>query len=108
MQQSVTVKANETVSFSQTNSYQKGKITARKYDKTTGTSAQGEATLQGAVYGLYAAETMTNPYSGGTYYTKDQLIGERTTKADGTMSAWENLPLGKYTSKKSLLQKDIN
>ena len=94
--QSVTIKANETVSFSQTNTYQKGKITARKYDSSTGSTAQGEATLQGAVYGLYAAETMTNPYSGGTYYTKDQLVGERTTNADGTMSAWENLPLGKY------------
>ena len=94
--QSVTIKASETVSFSQTNNCQKGKITARKYDSSTGTNPQGEATLQGAVYGLYAAEEITNPFNGNTYYSKNQLVGERTTDADGKMSAWENLPLGKY------------
>lgn len=94
--QQIEIKPNETVSFIQTNQYQKGTITLRKMDAETGSDPQGDTTLAGAVYGLYAAQTIVNPFSNDTYYVKDQLVGQRTTRANGSMAAWTNLPLGNY------------
>ncbi|MCR0531729.1 hypothetical protein MKC55_20495 [[Clostridium] innocuum] len=67
-----------------------------KQDKDTGNRPQGEATLEGAVYGLYAAEDIMDPSNDGTViHKKDSLIGQITTdkNASGTI---ENLYLGEY------------
>ena len=67
-----------------------------KEDKDTGNRPQGEATLEGAVYGLYAAEDIMDPsYDGTVIHKKDSLIGQITTdkNASGTI---ENLYLGEY------------
>ena len=57
------------------------KSTLTKEDKETGTTAQGDATLEGAVYGFYAAEDIYDPANDGTIkYHKDQLISTHTIK----------------------------
>lgn len=67
-----------------------------KEDKDTGNRPQGDATLTGAVYGLYAKEDILDPSMDGTViHKKDSLIGKITTdeNASGTI---ENLYLGEY------------
>lgn len=43
-----------------TNKYKKVKVTAVKLDEETGKTAQGDATLEGAVYGMYSDKACTN------------------------------------------------
>lgn len=67
-----------------------------KEDKDTGNRPQGDATLTGAVYGLYAKEDILDPSMDGTViHKKDSLIGKIKTdkNASGTI---ENLYLGEY------------
>lgn len=67
-----------------------------KEDKDTGNRPQGDATLTGAVYGLYAKEDILDPSMDGTViHKKDSLVGKITTdkNASGTI---ENLYLGEY------------
>ena len=51
---SIDVKYNTTTSAEVTNKHQKGTITIHKEDSETGTTPQGDATLSGWVFGLYA------------------------------------------------------
>lgn len=79
-----------------------------KEDKDTGNRPQGDATLTGAVYGLYAKEDILDPSMDGTViHKKDSLVGKITTdkNASGTI---ENLYLGNITGKKSVHLKDMN
>lgn len=67
-----------------------------KEDKDTGNRPQGDVTLTGAVYGLYAKEDILDPSMDGTViHKKDSLVGKITTdkNASGTI---ENLYLGEY------------
>ena len=85
------------VAFSHT--FADDKLMARfqlvKVDAETGTP-QGNAKLSGAVYGLYARETIAHPDgSTGALYEKDALVLTMTTDADGKASA-ENLYPGRY------------
>lgn len=67
-----------------------------KEDKDTGNRPQGDATLTGAVYGLYAKEDILDPSMDGTViHKKDSLVGKITTdkNASGTI---ENLYLEEY------------
>lgn len=62
----------------------------------TGNEAQGDATLEGAVYGLYAREDIVHPDGRtGTIYKKDTLITSLTTDKNGEASV-SDLYLGKY------------
>ena len=66
-----------------------------KLDKENGSRKQGDATLEGAVYGLYAAENIYDPTNDGTViYTKDKEV-TRKAITNGKAKA-VNLPLGKY------------
>ncbi len=57
--------------------------------------AQGDATLQGAIYGLYAKEDILSPDDGHILYSAGQQIATGTTDEEGKIS-WEDLYLGKY------------
>ena len=51
-----------------------------KEDSETGKNAQGDATLEGAVYGLYAREAIGYPDgSSGVLYPKDAQVATLTT-----------------------------
>ena len=58
-------------------------------------TAQGDATLEGAVYGLYAKENILSPDNGNVIYSAGTLIESKTTDAEGKIT-WTNLYLGKY------------
>ena len=66
-----------------------------KKDKETG-AAQGDATLEGAVYGLYARNDIVHPDGAtGVIYRAGEQITTMTTDKDGKASV-ENLYLGDY------------
>ncbi len=65
-----------------------------KVDKDTN-RAQGEATLEGAKYALYAASPILDPADDSVLYTTDTKVLEVTTDAEGKANA-QNLYLGKY------------
>lgn len=67
-----------------------------KEDSETGKNAQGDATLEGAVYGLYAREAIGYPDgSSGVLYPKDAQIATLTTDKSGNASVSGLYP-GKY------------
>jgi len=69
-------------------------IDVSKVDRNTGDSVpQGDATLEGAVYGLYMNEDIEHP--DGTSYMKGQKVAEGTTDKDGKIS-FEGLFPAKY------------
>ena len=82
--------------ISVTDERQKVSITVEKQDAETGNAAQGDATLEGAVYGLYAREDIIHPDGRtGTIHKKDSLITSLTTDKNGEASV-SDLYLGKY------------
>lgn len=73
----------------------KGKLSITKTDSEK-KSAQGDATLCGAVYGLYASEDIISPDgSGEVIYTKNEQLGTLTTDSMG-ISEFQDIPLGDY------------
>lgn len=78
-----------------------GKITIEKRDRETGKKAQGDATLKGATYRVYADEDIYNKAKTKKYYTKGDVVAERVTKDDGSTDEVSNLPLGKYIVKET-------
>ena len=70
-------------------------INLTKKDKETGT-AQADATLEGAIYGLYAREDIVHPDGAtGVIYLAGTKVAEFTTDQDGK-STVKDLYLGKY------------
>lgn len=62
----------------------KGSITVKKVDVDTQTFLpQGDAKLEGAVYGLYAREDIQNPDGTGVLYQKGALIQQQTIGTNG-------------------------
>ena len=85
-----------------------GQINLSKEDIETGKTAQGDATLKGAVYTLKAKDKITNPADGSVIYKKGEVIsiknignstygdtGEKTVD-DKYSITWKNLPMGEY------------
>ena len=74
----------------------RGEIHIKKIDKDTQDSVpQGDGNLDGAVYGLYAAEDIQHPNGkSGLLYKKDQLVTQGTIK-NGQLEL-KDLYLGKY------------
>ena len=73
-----------------------GTINLSKEDSVTGKTPQGEATLKGAVYGLYAKDNIVDPSGDSTVlYAKDKLVKKLTTDENGDASV-SNLYLGDY------------
>lgn len=77
-----------------------GTITISKKDEKTGTIAQGDATLKGAVYRVYADEDIYNVARTKKYYSKGDLVATRTTNERGECEPITDLPLGKYIRKR--------
>ena len=87
-----------TVSFNHT--FQNERINAKiklvKEDSETGKTAQGDATLEGAVYGLYAREDIVHPDGQtGVLYPAGTQIATLTTDTEGNAEV-ADLYLGKY------------
>ena len=88
----------EKVNFSHTftNKRVNATIDLVKEDSETGNSAQGDAVLEGAIYGLYAREDINHPDGrSGVLYKKDEQVATLTTDKEGKASV-SNLYLGKY------------
>ncbi len=87
------------VSFAHTFSNDRvtAKINLFKVDKETGKAVpQGDATLKGAVYGLYAREDIVHPDGAtGTIYKAGEQVASLTTDDKGQASV-NGLYLGKY------------
>lgn len=86
------------VSFSHafTNKRASAKITVHKKDAETGRAVpQGDASLEKAVYGLYAREDIMRPDGSGTAYRAGEQAASLTTGRNGEASV-DNLYLGKY------------
>ena len=76
--QTVTVKANETATVSFTNVLKKWKATITKVDVETG-AAQGDASIAGAVYGVYHGSDLIDQYTtnaSGQFTTKEYVCGD--------------------------------
>ncbi|MBP3254975.1 MAG: hypothetical protein J6M60_00575 [Clostridia bacterium] len=76
-----------------------GEIGIFKKDSKTGTIAQGDATLEGAVYKVYADEDIYNVAGSKKFYSKGDLVATRTTNKKGECEKITNLPLGKFLIK---------
>lgn len=81
---------------------QKGELTLDKIDFETNYInhndehiAQGDATFEGAVFGLYAAEDIYLPTTGVLVYSKDELVATATTDANGSFTIPE-IEIGNY------------
>lgn len=86
------------VSF--THTFQNQRVDATVYltkvDKETGETAQGDATLKGAVYGLYAREDIVHPDGvSGVLYKAGEQVATLTTDENGKAKIVD-LYLGKY------------
>ena len=76
--QTVTVKANETATISFSNVLKKWEATITKVDAETG-AAQGDASLAGAVYGVYHGSDLIDQYTtnaSGQFTTKEYVCGD--------------------------------
>lgn len=75
-------------------------VTLYKKDSETGTIAQGDATLKGGVYKLYADEDIYNVAKTKKWYSKGDLVATRTTNEKGECEPITDLPLGRYIRKR--------
>lgn len=82
-----------------TNEEPTGTIEIVKKDKETGSTAQGDATLENAIYKVYANEDIYNVAKTKKFYSKGDLVATRTTNAKGEAEQVTDLPLGKYLVK---------
>lgn len=92
----VTLNIGKTTIKNVTDKRVNARISLAKQDAETGNEAQGDATLKGAVYGLYAREDIVHPDGRtGVLYKKDTLITSLTTDKNGEADV-SDLYLGKY------------
>ena len=89
------VEDGKTYQITIVNTRVKGSVTISKEDTKTGKQAQGEATLEGAIYGIYARTPILDPADDTMIYNTDVKVAEMTTnkESNATMS---NLYLGEY------------
>lgn len=73
----------------------KGTVRISKEDTETWKKAQGEATLKGAVYGIYARNTIYDPADNSVKYNTNDKVGELVTDENANASM-SNLYLGEY------------
>ena len=85
-----------------TNTEPTGTITILKKDSETGTTPQGDATLEGAKYEVYADEDIYNKAKTKKFYSKGDLVATRTMDKNGKTTDITELPLGKYRVKETV------
>lgn len=90
-------KAKAEFSHTFTNTHTTARIALQKLDKELkANKPQGDATLQGAVYGLYARKDINHPDGkSGVLYKKDSLVTTLTTDKEGKAEV-KGLYLGEY------------
>ena len=76
-----------------------GTIEIIKRDNETGSIAQGDATLENAIYKVFADEDIYNVAKTKKFYSKGDLVATRTMDSKGETAPVDNLPLGKYIVK---------
>ena len=92
----VTIETNEQkITVTGEDERQTGRLELTKEDSVTGSSAQGEATLKGAVYELKAIENILDPTDQSVKYARGALVATLTTDANAKASV-SDLYLGKY------------
>lgn len=89
------VENGKTYEISVLNTRVKGTINITKEDSETGAKAQGEATLKGATYGVYARKTIYDPADNSVIYNTNAKVGELITDENAKASL-SNLYLGEY------------
>ena len=82
-----------------TNEEPTGTISIVKRDSETGSTPQGDATLENAKYEVYANEDIYNVAKTKKYYSKGDLVATRTMNKNGTTEDVTGLPLGRYKVK---------
>lgn len=75
---------------------QRGHIEITKEDSVTGNQAQGEGTLEGAVYGLYAREDIVDPADQSVIHKAGTKVKELTIDENGHAATKDDLYLGRY------------
>ncbi len=86
--QTVTVLPGQTTSVYFSNILKKFTVTVKKQDSVTGT-AQGDATLKNAVYGIYDGDTLIDTYTtdeNGSFTSKEYICGDDWTLKELTPS----------------------
>ena len=99
--QTVTIEANKTATVEFANVLKKWTATVTKRDNATGT-AQGDASLAGAVYGVYRGTTLVDRYTtnaSGQFTTKEYVCGDNwyiqeITPSDGYLLDSTRYPVG--------------
>ncbi len=89
------VENGKTYQITIVNTRVKGSLTISKEDTKTGKQAQGEATLEGAVYGLYARTPILDPADNSMIYNTDVKVAELVTNSEANATI-NNLYLGQY------------
>ena len=81
-EQTIHIKWNETSKNNFENTLKKFSVTVQKTDKETSTIAQGNGTLEGAVYGIYQDNTLIKAYTTdkeGKFTTDTYICGDNWT-----------------------------
>lgn len=73
----------------------KGSVTISKEDTITKKTPQGEATLQGATYGVYARSNILDPADDSIVYRANEKVGELVTDKNSNATLG-NMYLGQY------------
>lgn len=98
-----TIAGDETALFEVEDHRTVGEVKIKKEDLETGSIAQGDAILKGAVYGLYAAGPVIHPDGHtGELYEANELVAIATTQEDGS-AHYELCTEGKWAGKPLLL-----
>ena len=77
-----------------------GSVSIEKYDAVTGQTAQGEATLAGAVYEVINSST-NSVVVNGKIYAPGEVICKLTTDTKGLAKTGNIFPVGRYTIRES-------
>ena len=101
--QTVTIRANQTATVEFANVLKKWTATVTKRDNATGT-AQGDASLAGAVYGVYRGTTLVDRYTtnaSGQFTTKEYVCSDNwyiqeITPSDGYLLDTTRYPVGRF------------
>ena len=94
-EQVVVVRSNQTSQAFINDQYQRGSVKLTKYDERNRGDTQGDATLAGAEFSLYAAGDI---YEGPTriYHANELIKSGITSDENGETPAVDNLPIGSY------------
>ena len=94
-EQTVVVRSNQTSQAFINDQYQRGSVKLTKYDERNRGDTQGDATLAGAEFSLYAAGDI---YEGPTriYHANELIKSGITSDENGETPAVDNLPIGSY------------